>query len=484
MISLKKRLMLTYALFTGLSLAVLTCIINLSIGAMFSRLIKSNIRERSGEIIATIAEQYDPLSAGFDTAALGALGMCFVHEGYIVRIEDALGAVIWDARDADMLHCAAVMDEIAGRMEHNYRLKGTVEDRRYPLPYGKETIGAVKIETYGPFFYSETEMGFLASINRVLFAAGLSFIVLSAAVSFFLASAISRPIVLAGQAARRIAGEHAGGGRGTGKTARIRDDYKTRELRDLSRSINELAEELDEGERRQRQLSADVAHELRTPLSCLQGTMEAMIDGVWEPTARRLASCHEEILRLSKLVEDLNLLTSLEWENLALDKTNFDLAELLDLTAEQFRPAAGEKGIALEKDLAPCPVYGDYNRLKQVFVNILSNAVRYTDRGSVTVRVRPAGEGADKGFLEVTAADTGQGIGKGEEDRIFERFYRSDLSRSRNTGGAGIGLTIAAAIVKAHGGRIGAESRAEGGTLFRVELPAGGGKNTENPKNN
>jgi signal transduction histidine kinase len=467
--------MLIYVLFIGIALGVLTFVINLSIGTMFSGLIKDNIRERSGEIINTIAEQYDPLDAGFNVAALEALGMCFVHEGYIVRIEDTAGLTLWDARTADMQHCAAVMDEITERMESRYGLNGTVQNQSYTLSYGTAPIGAVEIETYGPFFYTETEIDFLASINRVLLRAGIAFILLGALISLFLASAISRPILRASGAARRIAKEHSGAGPLKSPAVRIRDNYNIKELKELSRSINSLAEELEEGERRQKQLSADVAHELRTPLSCLRGSVEAMIDGVWEPSRERLESCREEILRLTKLVEDLNLLTNLEWENLALDKTEFDLAKLLEITAEQFRPAAAEKGIRIILETAPGPVYADYNRLKQVFVNLLSNAVKYTDSGTITIAaVTSAGTAPSEVTAEipavVTIADTGIGIAEEERRRIFERFYRSDKSRNRNTGGAGIGLSIAAAIVKAHGGSISAEGGASGGSVFRVEL--------------
>jgi signal transduction histidine kinase len=473
-ISLKNRLVLTYALFIGIALAVLIFIMNVSIGTMFAGLIKDNIRERSGEIIDTITEQYNPRSAGFDVTALEALGMCFVHEGYIVRIEDPAGSTIWDARTADMQHCAAVMDEISERMGR-YRLNGTVQNLRYPLSYETADIGSVRIETYGPFFYSEAEAGFLASINRVLLGAGTTFILLSAVISFFLASAISGPILRASEAARRIAREYAEGTARKDSSIRISDEYKTKELRELSRSINKLAEELEEGERRQKQLSSDVAHELRTPLTCLRGNVEAMIDGVWEPSPERLLCCHEEILRLTTLVEDLNLLTNLEWENITLDKTEFDLAKLLQSTAEQFYPAARNKNIEIKLDLKPSPVYADYNRLKQVFINLLSNAVKYTDEGLITISVKAVENSGEGRSWEVTVTDTGIGISREAAPRVFERFYRSDKSRNRKTGGAGIGLTIAAAIVKAHGGSIRVESgagteTAGRGSVFTVEL--------------
>jgi signal transduction histidine kinase len=201
-------------------------------------------------------------------------------------------------------------------------------------------------------------------------------------------------------------------------------------------------------------------------------------------------------MRLAGLVQDLNTLTSLEREAGDLSgenspgvsfgaaeklcKTEFDLAKLLGATAEQFRAAASGKGIEIKLNLRESPVTADYDRLKQVFINLLSNAVKYTDRGSVTVTVgerEPALGASPPGRWEVTVADTGIGIPAGDLPHIFERFYRSDKSRSRSTGGAGIGLTIAAAIVRAHGGTISAESRddetaagSSTGSVFRVAL--------------
>ena len=179
----------------------------------------------------------------------------------------------------------------------------------------------------------------------------------------------------------------------------------------------------------------------------------------------------------------MNTLTGLEWENIALHKTEFDLAKLLELTAEQWSPQAREKGIAINLKLRESPgtsvplITADYDRLKQVFINLLSNAVKYTDRGGISISLEETAHGvftpgkgseANSRFC-IYFSDTGIGIPKEDLPRIFERFYRSDKSRSRSTGGSGIGLAIAAAIVRAHGGTITAESGAAG-SVFRVCL--------------
>jgi signal transduction histidine kinase len=503
-ITLKNRLALTYALFIGLVLGLLTLIINVFTGRIFTALIKENIAARSEEIVRDIGDRYDPLNRGFDALSIEAMGMSFVHEGYIVTVEGEAGELIWDARACDMQQCMDVINNITGRMEGRFRLKGALQKEQYPVNYADRTIGAVTIETYGPFFYSETETKFLTSVNSLLFAAGIILILVSAGISTALSRTIARPIKKAGEAARQIAQAHApwaarvpgevsaGGANRERPRVRIPDRYKTRELAELSRSLNDLAEELEEAERRQKQLTSDIAHELRTPLACLQGDIEAMIDGVYPPDRKHLESCHEEILRLAVLVRDLSTLTSLEWETGApygisenLHKTKFDLAKLLQITAEQFRTAADEKGIGIQLKLRESPITADYDRLKQVFINLVSNAVKYTDRGGITIAIAEITGGAVKGNgplppsgWEVTVADTGIGIPADDLPHIFERLYRSDKSRSRGTGGAGIGLAIAAAIVHAHGGTISAESPGEEtagpgappGTVFRVRL--------------
>jgi signal transduction histidine kinase len=404
-----------------------------------------------------------------------------------------------------MQECTMVLNDIAERMERRFGLNGSMRTDRYPLQYSGRTVGTATVETYGPFFYSETESKFLTSINRLLLIAAVILILFSIGVSIALSRAIAQPVNKSAEAARKIARIHSGDIKAERLVIRIDDNYKTRELAELARSINNLAAELEEGERRQRQLTSDVAHELRTPLTCLQGNIEAMIDGVYKPDREHLESCHEEIMRLAGLVQDLSVLNSLEWETITLNKTEFDLARLLHITAEQFRPQAHEKGIEIKVDLQENPagetfvVTADYDRLKQVFINLLSNAVKYTDRGSITISSKgeaaapktaapkvaapkvaapktAAPKTAATPFVhwEAVIADTGIGIPEKDLPHIFERFYRSDKSRSRSTGGAGIGLAIAAAIIRAHGGTISAESgggkNGTTGSIFRIRL--------------
>ncbi|MDR0383113.1 MAG: two-component sensor histidine kinase, partial [Spirochaetaceae bacterium] len=277
-ISLKNRLSLTYALFTGVALGLLALVINLFTGMIFNTLVKENIRVKSGEIVSAITNLYNPMTRSFNYAAVEALGMYFVHEGYIVSVENRLGETVWDARSCDMEQCKSVIGAITSRMEQR-SVNGGMKTERREIRYRGRIAGAVIIESYGPFFYSETETKFLMSVNRILLLSGAVLTLLSVAVSIALSGAIASPVNRAGEAARKLAHIRAAG-EGNESAVMIRDNYRTRELAELSSSINYLASELEEAERRQKRLGADIAHELRTPLACLQGTVEAMIDGV------------------------------------------------------------------------------------------------------------------------------------------------------------------------------------------------------------
>lgn len=474
MISLQRRLILTYALFISGFLSILAFGVNVFAGKIFEGFIKDAIKARNGEIVDAIGALYDPARGGFDGGALDAVGMLFVHDGYIVDVEDSGGERVWDARDMNMRHCVEALREIGLRMRTRHGLESELQNTSFFVEHGGARVGQVNIATVGPFFYTEAQGRFLASLSRLLIASACVFIVLSVFVSIVLGRSIARPINAASAAARGIATFYAAGGRRQAKgplETRLREEYRTEELTELSKSINALGGELAEGERRQRQLTADIAHELRTPLAGLQGTVEAMIDGVWAPTAERLAACHEEIVRLAKLIEDMRVLTGLEWEDVALREVDVDLAALLERVASDWRAGAQEKGVELWLKVLPATIRADYDRTKQVFINLVSNAVKYTDRGHIGItldRERGGGGGVER--LVVTVEDTGMGIAARDMPHIFERFFRTDKSRSRNTGGCGIGLSIAGAIAAAQGWELRAESVAGRGSRFSVVI--------------
>jgi two-component system, OmpR family, sensor histidine kinase BaeS len=240
------------------------------------------------------------------------------------------------------------------------------------------------------------------------------------------------------------------------------------ELRDLADAFNGMADSLQRAEELRRRLVEDVAHELRTPLTSLRGYTEALADGVAEPTPDMLRILHEEMLRLSRLVEQLDFLARGDPAGRPLAMAPLDLPAIVARATEIVAPDLATRGVALDVSCAPAlaPVRGDADAIGQVVGNLLQNAVRYTDDGgAVTVAVAP-----DEGAVRTTVTNSGTPIPPEELPLIWERLYRVDRSRDRASGGSGIGLAIVRDIVRAHGGEVGATS-AMGRTEVWFTLP-------------
>ncbi len=247
-----------------------------------------------------------------------------------------------------------------------------------------------------------------------------------------------------------------------------------REIADLTRAVNVMAKNLQATERMRRRLMADITHELRTPLSIIQGNLEGMLDGVVEPNQQHIASIYDESLRLSRLVNNLRDLALADVGQLKLDRRPVNLKEVVRKACQLLRPVAEEKRITLDMDLpAELPqVSADQDRLHQVLYNLLTNSLRYTpEGGKVRLTVRVLGEGSGKESILVQVADTGVGIPPTDLPHIFNHFYRADESRARASGGTGIGLAIVKQLVEAHGGRVWAESEPGKGSTFSFTVP-------------
>jgi two-component system OmpR family sensor kinase/two-component system sensor histidine kinase BaeS len=245
------------------------------------------------------------------------------------------------------------------------------------------------------------------------------------------------------------------------------------EFRHLAQSFNHMAQALDTADRQRRELLADVAHELRTPLSIIQGNVEGLRDGVYEPTAEHLDLVLDETHKLSRLVDDLRLLTLAEAGQLHLDLCALDVRQFLLDMRDLFGPQAEEAGIKLvvEDGTMLPPLVADPQRLGQVLGNLVTNSLRHTPPGGeITLGAEVAPHGLEG--MRLCVADTGEGIAPDDLPRIFDRFWRGDPARSHAGGaGTGLGLAIARGLVQAHGGRIWAESEVGEGTTVSILLP-------------
>ena len=305
----------------------------------------------------------------------------------------------------------------------------------------------------------------VSSINNYLIWTGLA----AGLGGVLLVSLVSRQILSPVQALGAVASRL-----GRGDLSHRADSSGPTEIRELADSFNRMAVSLQEAESQRRNLVADVAHELRTPLFNIQGYLEAIRDGLLEPDAGTIDTIHGQVLHLGRLVEDLRLLAQAEAGALHLDLATDSLDDVIARAVDAARPRAEAGGVSLRYTAPEQQVLAvmDRTRIAQVVSNLLDNAVQHTPPGgSVAVAMGLSAPG----MARVSVADDGEGIPAEDLPLIFERFYRVDPSRSRATGGAGLGLTIARRLVEAHGGTIWAESPELSGATVYFELPVSRG---------
>ena len=304
----------------------------------------------------------------------------------------------------------------------------------------------------------DLERGFNQALTQSLLMAALITIPIAILVSTLISRRIVAPILSISQASARIA---AGG-----YHERL-PELSSDELGDLTQDFNRMAQVLEQTEVRRIELIGTVAHELRTPLSGLLGYTEGMLDGIFsiEHAAPRIGT---EVKRLERLLDDLSDLSSIEAKAINVRRENVRLDLIAEEVCTHLDHRFQNKHLTLRLETAPVAVLADPDRVVQVCHNLLSNALRHTQEGGVTVRVWQEGK---SGMLKVT--DTGEGIETHDLPHIFERFYRADKSRSRNDDdsvGAGVGLTVAKHLVEAMGGNLSVESELAVGSTFEVKL--------------
>ena len=461
---LRTRLSLAFVAVGLAAVLTITIVVNLFFQVQFRRYAIRKQEERNRDVLALVATQYGG-NGHWKAEVVQDIGARVLEEGLILRLVDEHGRPVWDALEYNSGICHAMIDQMAEHMSARYpSLRGGLAQTDYPVEHGGRLIGTLQIGTYGPFYYSETEFLFIDALNRLLLWVAVGTLALALASGLAASRGLSEPIARVTASTREIAaGDY---------DARLTVRSRTREVRELVQAVNHLSLTLGQQDRLRKRLSADVAHELRTPLATVQGHLEAMIDGVWQPSAGRLAACHEEILRLGHLVQDLSELARYESGALTLKAESLDLKRLAEDIVSLRTHGFRMKGVRLTCSGDPVRLSADREKMTQVLVNLLDNALAVTPPGgTVVVRV-----GAAAGFGRISIADNGPGIPERDLPFIFERFYRIDESRSRASGGAGIGLTIVREIVRAHGGNVEVHSRLGSGSQFVVLLPSPGGR--------
>jgi two-component system, OmpR family, sensor histidine kinase BaeS len=329
---------------------------------------------------------------------------------------------------------------------------------RYPAPIGVRgvPVGRAEVKFTGSGLASADHALEIALLRAIAGAAGLAAL-LALLTGLAMSRRITRPVERLIEVTRAM-------GRGE-RAARVGPVSAPGELGELAVAFDQMADTLDRQEQLRRDLVADVAHELRTPVAVLQAGHEALVDGITEPTPDQLGSLRDEVLRLAQMVTDLQTLAAADAAALHLSRRRCDLAEIAATATDSLAGRFEAAGITVDRRLAPTEIVADPRWLHQVVTNLLTNALKFTPAGGrVTIQAGPSGPDA---VLRVT--DTGAGIPADELPRIFDRFWRG--RQAAQTSGSGIGLAIAAELARAHGGQLAASSQPGRGTDMTLNLP-------------
>lgn len=453
-------LSLIFAVIVLLTVFLVSLFSGIFINKQFEEYVKKSQSEEANELAESIQSNYDEESGSFNIDYVHGMGMYALKEGFIICLYDKDMNLLWDAENHDMELCHDVMDDIMLRMHSRMpELKGDFVTYSYDLKSGEKLIGILQISYYTPYYLNENEFRFIKALNNILVIVGLVSIAIAAFFGVLISRRITKPISGVITASKKISEGNY--------DVRVNTGVKEQETYELADAINTMAKTLKEQEYLRKQMTADIAHELRTPVTNTSSYIEMMMDDVMEPTPERLKSCYDELLRLSAIIGDLDRLESAELNGIIPDKQEFGLYELAESILQGFNTKLDEKKIDAKVTGSEVAVFADRGRIGQVIANLVSNAIKYTDeKGKITIDISKVENNA-----VMVVEDTGIGISPEEQTRVFERFYRTDKSRTRKTGGAGIGLSISKAIVQLHNGTIRCESEPGVGSKFIVSLP-------------
>jgi signal transduction histidine kinase len=306
----------------------------------------------------------------------------------------------------------------------------------------------------------ELEEGYLQRSRRSMLLAGLTAGVAAMFLSFFLIRQLTRPLRKLDRASHRIA---------EGKFDERVDILSSDEIGRLASSFNEMAASLESSEQVKKRLIADISHELRTPITAVRTTLESLRDGLMEPTQATLSALHDKILLTTRLIQDLHQLALADSGRLSMHPRPCSIEDIFETILETIGVQMEDEEITLVREIeADLPrIEADAQRIEQVLLNLLSNAIRHTPaEGNIVVQAKQVGH-----KVQVAICDSGPGLSKLDLGHVFDRFYRADEARTSDDTGAGLGLSIAKALIEAHGGRIWAENAPDGGACFAFTLP-------------
>lgn len=459
-LSLKIKLTISYVFLSLFLVSSLFIVSNYLLQKKFQSYIINNQEKENYNIVNYVVNEYGDNGEAPDMEVLENIGNTALSQGLVLMVSDLNNKELFCMSTLDSQMCENMIESMRAKMASIYpNFNGKYVEKNYDIIKNNKKFGTVTLGYYGPFYYNDEDIRFIEVLNKIFISVAILFLILAAFLGFFMANKISKPIKkVIDQTTQIEKGNYSD---------RLSLASDTNEINQLIYSVNTLADTLEKQQISKKRMAKDYAHEFRTPLATLQSNLEAMIDGIWEPNAQRLESCREEILRLTRMISEMDKIVKIEEESLVLNKSIFNLDKIIGQVVLTFQPVILEKDIKLKTNLTQCEIYADKDKITQVIINLITNAINYTDKGGqLHISSKKL-----KNKVEIIVADTGIGIEAEDLPNIFEHLYRTDKSRSRNTGGSGIGLSVVKAIVEAHGGTIVATSERNKGSEFTVRLP-------------
>ncbi len=451
---LANRLVLALSLTTLIGAVIVFVVVRFSSEQLLRSFVYQGDRENA-QLYALAAAEYWQKNSGWD--GVGEYLSQRYADGYVdrVAVADRSGLIVADSLPGERSFLGTVHPE-----KHVH--KGV------PVIVWGENVGTVMVGSMIDSSLGYRGDDFLASIMQALFVALLLSEIFAVLCALYFSRSLSRPLVRLSGALLRVS-------RGAVPASNSDGCFEnsTDEIVALGSAFNRMNAELASLEAQKKQIIADSAHELRTPVTLIRGTVEAMLDGIYPTDRQTLRSVHDETLRLSRLIDALDELQLIDSGALKLSLESVDVGEFLATAVTVFRNSISEKSLQVQigaEERLPVTVQADRLRLTEVLYNLLSNAIRHTPAGgriSVVYRLLPGADG-----VEIRVEDSGPGIPAAERGKVFNRYYRLDAARSGALGGRGLGLAIAREIAQAHGGSLScAESVLHGGASFVLRLP-------------
>ncbi|MEN2256584.1 HAMP domain-containing sensor histidine kinase [Paraclostridium benzoelyticum] len=457
-ISLNSQILIAFSVIVTLITIIISIFINSSFKSIFSKYVDENNKDEVNHLVFDLQNVYD--NDIWDVENIKLLGEDAIRKGIALEVYDKNGKLVWSVFEDEKLLSNQRLNTIKKNMKSiNQNWNGKLKEYKFDIYDNKQLVGYERIIHYDSIYYMEDDLEFLNIMNKFMIFISIVAVISVIIISVIISKSISNPIKNVSKIAKVI-------GSGNYKN---RLNYKSniKEVNELTKSIDMLAEELNKQELLRKQLTTDIAHELRTPVTNIQGHLDAIIDGIWDPTPERLTSIREEVQRLGKLIGSIKNLSTFDSSLNELNKTKTNLSDFIKNITYTYESKALEKNIKIEYELNKVFAYVDKEKFSQVIVNILVNAIKYTNYGgNILIKV----ENYDDS-INISIKDNGIGIPEDELNYIFERFYRVDKSRSKDTGGIGVGLAISKAIVAEHGGNILVYSELGKGSEFVIKLP-------------